>query len=268
MRPARTPIPPTLAGRRRAVTAGLLAAALAAAGCTRGPEEVVRQTAEALERGDLEALERRVAAGYADARGDRSQLFEDLERLLVSSAARRVQFRGTQRHPSPSARTAAVQTELDLEWIGPVVWRVRGPVTLELVRQVDFRVEGGLLVAFREAEAVARARRAALEANDPEALRALLHPAYRDGNLDADGALHRISASLQGVRVRLRPTHYRLELRSAQAHLDEHYVLTVGTRTLPPAIARFTLERTAGRLRIAAGLFPSNPQLEPGHRSH
>ena len=113
-----------------------------------------------------------------------------------------------------------------------------------------------------------RARREALEANDPEALRALLHPAYRDGDLDADGALRRISDSLRGVRVRLRPTHYRLEIRGPQAHLDEHYVLTVGTRTLPPAVARLTLERTAGRFRIVAGLFPPGRQLEPGHRSH
>ena len=241
---------------------------IAGVSCATAPEDVVRQTADALAKGDREALERWVASGYADARGDRAQLFRDFERLLVSSAARRIEFRAPRQIPSRSARTAVIESELDLEWIGSAVWRVKGPVTLELVRQVDFRIEGGLLVAFREAEAVARARRTALEANDPDALRELLHPAYRDGDLDADGALRRISDSLRGVRVRLRPTHYRLELRGPQAHLDEHYVLTVGPRTLPPAIARFTLERTAGRLRIVAGLFPSDPQLEPGHRSH
>lgn len=237
-------------------------------GCVRAPEDVVRRAARAIEEGDLDALRRHIAPGYADARGDRARLFEDLEHLIATSAMRKILWDEPERLPSESGRTAVVEAHLELQWVGPPNWRVYGPDRLELVRQDDFRIEGGVLVAFRETEALVRARRAALEANDAEGLRVLLHPDYRDGDLDADEAIHRLAKNLEQTPVRLRPTNYRLELRGSRAHLDEHYVLAIGPRTLPPAIARFTLEKTAGRLRIVAGLYPHGQQLEPRGRSH
>ena len=100
-------------------------------------------------------------------------------------------------------------------------------------------------------------RRAALEANDADALAALLHPHYRDGLVDRNEAVERLRRDVEGASIRFRVTNYRLEVRPDLAHIDEYYILTVGERVLPPATAGLTLRKSAGRWRIAAGLYGS-----------
>ena len=102
-----------------------------------------------------------------------------------------------------------------------------------------------------------RARRRALESNDAGALAALLHPNYRDGIIDHRMAAERMRRDLAGVAIRFTATHYRLEIRRDLAHIDEHYVMTVDGQPGRPAVAGLTLRKSAGRWRIAAGLYAS-----------
>jgi hypothetical protein len=99
-----------------------------------------------------------------------------------------------------------------------------------------------------------------MEGNDADGYAELLHPSYRDGDVDREETERRLKADLSTVRIRIDPSLYRLELRGPTAHLDEHYRLTVNMRELPPAIARLTLVRAAGLWKISSGLYP---KLEP-----
>ncbi len=209
-----------------------------------------------IERGDLEPARRAVAPDYADPLGGRDVLLEDLERWTEAFGKRRLTYSELSTADDPSALVATLTGRLDLELVGPPTWKVVGPAQIEFERHGDFFVRSGLLSHVRDIARLMARRRAALEADDAEQLRPLLHPRYRDGDLDADGAVERLARDLSGVPVRLDVTNYRVELRGPTAHVDEHYVLTVQGRAMPPSIARFTLARTAGRWKIIAGLYP------------
>lgn len=208
------------------------------------------------ERGDLEPARRAVAPDYADPLGGRDVLLADLEAYVERFGARRVKFSELSTVDDPSALVATLTGRLDLELVGPPTWKVVGPAQIELERHGDFYVRSGLLSHVRDIERLMARRRAALEANDAEQMRPLLHPRYRDGDLDVDDAIERLAKDLSGVPVRLEVTNYRVELRGPTAHVDEHYVLKVRDRAMPPSVARFTLARTAGRWKIIAGLYP------------
>lgn len=235
--------------------------ALLLASCTAQPEKIVDEIARGFEAGDLEPAKRYVDPGYADPLGGRDVLLADLGELVETSGRRTLAYRDLSTGDDPSALVATLTGRLDLELVGPPTWKVVGPAQIEFVRTDGFRIRNGLLAHVRDIRRLMARRRAALESNDAEAVRPLLHPRYRDGDLDADGAVARLKRDLSGVPVRLTPTNYRVELRGPTAHVDEHYVLRVGERSLPPSVARFTLARTAGRWKIIAGLYP--PEAAP-----
>jgi hypothetical protein len=232
------------------------------AGCTEPPEAVSQAVATALNERDFETALRHVHANYADPRGGRDALEQDFHDLRGAFDRMRVRFEDTSTARGAPGQ-ATITGRLDAELVGQTTWRVVGPLQLEMTKDQGFRIESGLLPHFRGIRSLMRRRHDALEANDAEALRPLLHPNYRDGDQDAEQVIQRLSSDLEGVRIRVAVTNYRLEVRGPIAHLDEHYLLTVGARTLPPQIARFTLERSAGRWRIRAGLYPPSPKETP-----
>ena len=231
-------------------------ALLGASGCAAPPAEVVAALARALEARDPDAALAHVHPRYADPRGDRAALAEDLRALPEAFSRIRLEYRELTVVEGESAREVTATGTLDAELVGETTWRVVGPAQLELVRDDEFRARSGVLPHLRDIRSLMSRRRQALEANDAEAMRPLLHPRYRDGDADAGETVARLARDLAGAPVRLRVTNYRLELRGPIAHLDEHYVLTVAGRELAPRIARFTLEPTAGRWKIRAGLYP------------
>lgn len=208
--------------------------------------------------GDVDGIGHLVDREYADPLGDRDALLQDLRTLVHESSRRTLVYTDLTTGDDPSKLSATLTGRVDLELVGRPTWKVVGPAQVELARTDGFRVRSGLLSHVRDIRGLMAARRGALEANDATAVRPLLHPGYRDGDLDADEAVQRLQKDLAGVPVRLRVTNYRVELRGPTAHVDEHYVLTVGERTLPPSVARFTLSRSAGRWKIAAGLYPAD----------
>lgn len=234
----------------------LLAPLLLGAGCHEPADVIARQMAGALTAGDPEAALRHVHADYADPRGDRDRLAADLREMQQAFSRARVDFEDLSAVEGQSARESVVVGRLDAEWVGSETWRVAGPVELYFTKEDGFRAQSGLLTHVRDIRQLMAARRAALEANDATGIGALLHPRYADGDIDAAEAVARLRRDLEGAPIRLRATNYRLEVRGPIAHVDEHYVLTVGDRTLPPAVARFTLEPSVGRWRIRAGLYP------------
>ncbi|MCA9550382.1 MAG: hypothetical protein KC933_10120 [Myxococcales bacterium] len=246
--------------------------ALTLAACSAPPEEVVAELARALEARDSEAALALVHPDYADPRGDRAALAADLRALPEAFSRIRLDYQDLSTVEGASAREVTATGTLDAELVGDTTWRVVGPAQLELLRDDGFKVRAGLLPHLRDIRDLMRRRQAALEANDAEALRPLLHPRYRDGDADLQETMARLARDLVGAPVRLRVTNYRLELRGPTAHLDEHYVLTVAGQTLPPRIARFTLAPSAGRWRILAGLYPevgtTSPTLEYRPRSN
>ncbi len=239
----------------------LLALILLSAGCTEPPQDVAQSVAKALSAQDFDAALRHVHAHYADPRGGRKALEQDFRELGGAFDRMRISFEETS--TAMDAGRATVTGRLDAEMVGQTTWRVVGPLQLEMTKDEGFRVESGLLPHFRDIRGLMSQRQAALEANDAEALRPLLHPNYRDGDRDAAQVIARLAEDLDGVRIRFEVTNYRLEVRGPIAHLDEHYRLTVGPRTLPPQIGRFTLARSAGRWRIRAGLYPQEPKETP-----
>ena len=251
---------PTGSRRRdRAPKSSALLAVLFA-GCGPAAEEVALRAVEAAADADVATLGRWVDPGYADPLGGLEVLRRDLADLEARYGRRRIELRELSRHAAASELHTTVVGHLDVELVGQPTWRAVGAMSLELERNAGWRVRAGLLSDLRDIMGLMDARRRALEANDPAALAALLHPRYRDGDLDREEAAQRMARDLEGVRIRLEPTNYRLELRGTTAHLDEHYRLEVAGRALPPTIARFTLGRTAGRWRILAGLYP--PEAE------
>ncbi len=228
-------------------------------GCGRTPEEAVQRALTAIETHDASALERVLDLEYADPLGDEHRLLTDVTELWERYPRIEIRAEDLLTSKGASELEATVSGTIDADFVGTPTWKVKGPLPIELVRRSDgFRIRSHLLTTFRDAQQLMDARRAALEANDVEGVRKLLHPDYRDGDLDADGAMQRLAGSLDGRKVRLQVSNYRLELRGPWAHLDEYYVLVVDDRPTRPLIARFTLKTTAGRWRIAAGLYPAN----------
>jgi hypothetical protein len=235
----------------------LLALIVLALGCGRTPEEAVEAARAAIAARDEAALSHLIDPDYADPLGDEDVLLADVRELWERHP--RIELTATELFTSQgtSELEATVTGTLDADFVGTPTWKVKGPIAIELVRRSDgFRIRSNLLTTFRDVSRLADARRAALEANDAGEVRKLLHPDYRDGDLDADGAIARLARDLAGTKVRLQASNYRLELRGPWAHLDEHFVLVVDDRPTRPLIARFSLKTTAGRWRIAGGLYP------------
>lgn len=228
---------------------------LTLAACHPPPDEVAAKVAAALESGATADALALVHADYADPRGDRSTLAKDLADLAQSFGRVRIDLSNLEVVDGATAKESLVIGRLDAELVGAPTWRVVGPVRMTFRRDDGFWVVSGLLPHLRDIRALTEARRAALEANDAEALRPLLHPTYRDGDLDADEALAKLGEDISGAKIRMEVTNYRLEVRGPSAHLDEHYHLEVEGRPIPPQIARFTLAPSAGRWRIRAGLY-------------
>ena len=229
-----------------------------AVACGRTPEEAVDQVRAAIESRDEAMLSRAIDPGYADPLGDQAKLVADVRELWERYPRIALAMSELSTSRGASELEATVTGTLDADFVGTPTWKVKGPIAIDLVRRSDgFRIRSNLLTTFRDVSRLADARRAALEANDAKAVRALLHPEYRDGDLDADGAIARLTQDLAGRKVRLSASNYRLELRGPWAHLDEHFVLVVDDRPTRPLVARFSLKTIAGRWRIAGGLYPA-----------
>ncbi len=245
---------------RGAFCAATLAASVA---CTSPPEQVVKEVYQAIETAELPKIRKHLDPKFTDPLGTQQQLLEDLEGIFRTYPKRSIKL--TELHEAQKGSKLEVQVTgmLTAEFIAEPTWRVQGPIQVDLVRTDGFRIRSGILSEFRDIQRLAAARREALEANAVEDLRPLLHPGYKDGDLDADQVLERLKRSFQGVKLRLEVSNYRLELRGPLAHLDEHYVLKVNGVPSPPLVGRFTLKRSAGRWRIAAGLTSQGSASRP-----
>lgn len=236
-----------------------IAGLIAIAAC-RSPADTVESAHHAVEVRSSE-LWSLIDPDYADPVGDRARLERDVAAIGERHATLAIRLADVTEADAPSELAKDVTAVIDADFVGEVTWKVRGTIRLEVVRRQDgFRIRSGLLTDFRDVDELMARRRAALEANDPEAVRALLHARYRDGDLDAGDAIRRLAENLGGRKVRLEASNYRLELRGEKAHVDEHYVITVDDRRSRPLIGRFTLERSAGRWRIAGGLYPAGAE--------
>ena len=233
--------------------AAILATALVHCGPT--PETLVHKVERLLQDRDIAALSRHIDEAYGDPVGDRAVLLADLERLDRAYARWRIDWTPEGIRTKTTALVATVQTRLTAEFVGQPVWKVEGPMTLSLHRADQWRISGGLLSDVRDIRRLMAQRRAALEANDVVAMADTLHPHYRDGVVDKAEAIENLRRDLYATAIRLQATHYRLEVRPDLAHIDEHYIMTINGQPQPPAVAGLTLRRTAGRWRIAAGLY-------------
>lgn len=247
---------------RSAFFSAILLSATLAAACGERPDAVAQAAFSALERGELESVLSRIDPGYIDPLGDRSQLESDLRDLIQSTGRTKITLSELTVLNGATRREARIVGRIDVELIGPVTWRATGPLELDLRDDGGFHITGGFLSDLRDVRSLAARRRAALEANDPTLYGKLLHPAYRDGDVDREETEARIVRDLSATaKIRFEPSLYQLEVRGPLAHLDEHYLLSVNDRALPPSIARFTLRPAAGFWRIAAGLYPE-PERE------
>jgi hypothetical protein len=236
---------------RHLLAIGLIALA-GCAGCER-PEEKTRNLFAAIDRADLEEIERRVDAGYNDPLGDKEKLLEDLRALFREVP--RIRSKPTDLSPSKSRGGVVVVGTLEIELESAPSWRMIGPLAIEY--DGGLSVKSGLLDDLRQIRRLFDDRRRAMEANDAEAYAALLHPEYRDGDLDRDGAIERLRKDLAGIPIRLEPLSYWVEVRGLDTHVDERYRLTVNEE--PHAlVARLTLRRSAGLWRIFGGLYPTH----------
>lgn len=249
---ARAPLPRVLL---------LLGALAAASGCTgcEDPEARVREAYAALAAGDVAAVEALIHPDYSDPAGDRAALVAALPELARDGVRPELRELEVLRGPSGPA----VIGTLELRLAGPPEWTVLGPLRVELApHDGRLRVRSGYLDDLRDLRALFAARRAALEANDADALGALLHPEYQDGTLDKAQAVARLRTDLAGVPLRIEPRSYWAEVRGLDTHVDERYGLRVGEAT-HAAIARLTLRRAAGHWRIRAGLYPPGQDRPP-----
>ena len=231
------------------------AVSLLFASCGPTPERLVEVAEKLVQARRFEDLSFHIDGQYGDPLGDRSTLFRDLEQLDRDFPRWTIDWTREQRRLDTSALMTATETRLRAELVGQPAWKIEGPMLLSLHRTDRWRIQGGLLSDFRDIRSLMRARQAALEANDVPALADLLHPLYRDGIADKAETVARLTRDLTAVRVRMQITLYRLEIRRDLAHIDEHYRLTVNDRPGRPAVAGLTLRKTAGRWRIAAGLY-------------
>jgi hypothetical protein len=242
---------------RKLLTFAVALAACGLSGCGERPEVVVNAAFETLQAQDVAALLTRIDPTYSDPLGDKSVLERDLRQLIEGTGRIKVSASEISVVEGTTKRDARVIGRLDVELVGEPTWRATGPLELDLRDDGGFHITGGFLSDLRDVQKLAAQRRAALEANDATLYGKLLHPTYRDGDVDREDTEARIARDLSGsVKVRLEPTLYKLEVRGPLAHLDEHYLLSVNDRRLPAAVARFTLRPAAGFWRIAAGLYP------------
>ncbi len=233
--------------------------------CSASPTEVAEQALDAWEAHPA-ALPPLLDPEYRDSLGNGSRLLADLADWDARFAQRTLEVTDLHQGASVNELEKAVLGRFGLKLVGTPSLEASGTLRLAMRRRAEgFRVVDGLLADPRDILALLDARRAALEANDAEALRALLHPRYKDGLLDADEAIQRLSADLKGVALRLEPTRYWVELRGNEAHVDEHYRMRLDGREVPPGVARFTLGKSAGRWRFLGGLYGNggNGALEP-----
>lgn len=227
---------------------------LAHTACRPDPAELAEAARRAVEEEDLGTLGAILHDRYADPMGAKAETLASLRELFERFPRREVQFEALELlRGEPLTLTGVERVELTghhtVKWVGPFRW--------ELERAGwPLRIRSGFLDALRDVEAVLDARRAALEANDAEAYGRLLHPDYRDGDLDREGALSRIAQDLDGAVIRLEPIHHQAERRQDLVHVDERYTLRLGEQAFPRGLARLTLRASLGRWRIAAGLYP------------
>lgn len=243
---------------RQAITALATVATVATTttlGCHPSAKEVTEEAHRAFATFDRPKLEKTLSRTYLDALGDRQVVLADFDVLKRRFSRARIKLPKISTMEEKSALRSTVIAEIDAEFVGDQTWKLDGSVRVELERDDGPKIASGLLTDLRDIIGLMDRRRTAFEANDPEALASTLHPNYRDGDVDRDQAVQRFARDIGRTPVRLLATNYRLELRGATAHIDEHYILSVGARTFPPAIARFTLARSAGRWRIRAGLY-------------
>jgi hypothetical protein len=222
------------------------------AGCRPEPLAVVEELRAALERGERAQVERRIHPQYSDPLGGRAELLGALDTL----GPLRIRFDQLEAIRGPSLLVIGRQ-ELTLE--EEPSWTLIGPLRLELAPDGGLEIRSGLLEDLRDIRDLFGRRRAALEANDAVAFAALLHPGYRDGDIDRPAAVARLEHDLAGIPVRLDPLSYWVEVRGLEAHADERYRLTVQERPPQAAIGRFTLRRSNGRWLISGGLYPARP---------
>lgn len=225
------------------------------ASCGPRPEEVVREAIASVAKPASDTLERALDPTYIDALGDRSAVLAHVAEWRAAHGQRTVEIRELDVEEGISRATAHAYVDALLEFRGgPASVRAEGRVRLELVRNGRFRIRGGFLTELRDTLELVRARREALEANDFEGLEALIHPNYGGHPAERESLLEGLRENLKGQVVRMEPRAYRIEVRPQLLHVDEHYRLRVGGRSLRPTVARLTLARSAGRLKILAGL--------------
>ena len=217
-------------------------------GCEAPPERLVATAFERLAAGG--AIDELIHPDYSDPRGDRARLLAELSALRQEVG--RIAITTSELSVLEGPRVIG---KLELVIDGRPSWKLVGPLDVELARAGTLRIRSGFLDELRDVRALAAARRAALEGNDPEGFAATLHPGYRDGDLDKAAAVARFAEDVEGIAIRHEPTHYRLELRGPRAHLDERYTLSVGEQRLENQLARLGLERSAGRWLISGGLY-------------
>lgn len=235
--------------------------ALAVSACGDHPDEVARAAFSALEKNDLQGVLARIDPKYSDPLGDKAKLSQDLGDLIQSTGRISVQATEISVVSGDTRRTATVIGRLDFELAGEPTWRMTGPLDLDELDDGGFKISGNFLTDLRDVMHLTAERRAALEANDASLYGKLLHPTYRDGDVDREDTAARIARDLSGhAKIRIEPTLYKLEVRGPLAHLDEHYKLTLNDKPLPPSIARLTLRPAAGFWKIAAGLYPEQDQ--------
>lgn len=223
------------------------------AGCRPNPVALAEDAVRALEAGDRQAIELLLHPAYSDPLGAKAETVAALAELFERFPRRQVRFEAVELlRGEPLSLSGVEHVELTgahtVKWVGPFRW--------ELERDGwPLRVRSGFLDALRDVQGLLEARRAALEANDAEGYGRLLHPDYRDGDLDRAGALSRIAEDLDGVVLRYEPIHHQAERRQDLVHVDERYSLRVGEQAFPRGLARLTLRSALGRWRIAAGLY-------------
>lgn len=221
--------------------------------CRASPAELAEQATQAVESGELSRLEPLLHPQYADALGDRAALFTDLGNLVEAFPARDIRFEAIEVERGEELVLRGVQ-HIDLagghtvKMLGPLRWQLEAGAT-------KLEIRSGFLDDLRDIEALLAARRAALEANDAEAYGRLIHPDYRDGDMDRTQVMAQLRTDLEGVVLRFEPIHHQIEVRKDLAHVDERYNMKIGEQAFPRGLARLTLRTSLGRWRIAAGLY-------------
>lgn len=227
---------------------------LALAGCREGPTELAARAQAALEAGDVAVLGALLHERYADPLGNRAQALAAFGDLFEQFPAREVRFEALELLRGEPLALSGVER---IQWTGAHSVKWAAPFRWELERNGwSLRVRSGFLDNLRDVESLLAARRAALEANDAEAYGRLLHPDYRDGDLDRAQAITQLERDLEGVVVRFEPVHHLVEVRQDLAHVDERYSMRIGEQAIPRGLARLTLRTSLGRWRISGGLYP------------